>query len=140
MSKVYGLITEISKFQQWQNALIIVGCFFFYINNLTASRKIQLNMYMCLLMSATVIFLLNNRVTCMQTLWILGILPHDVSIFFCCRGFYNTIVKEFCLFCCFISQVNSNGHGGTVSSPNITFSWASLNKSLTSTLCTYFCL
>ena len=26
----------------------------------------------------------------------------------------------FCLFCCFTSQVNSYGHGGTVSSPNIT--------------------
>ena len=38
-----------------------------------------------------------------------------------------------CLFCCFTSQVNSYGHGGTVSSPNYTFSWASLNKQLTST-------
>ena len=43
-----------------------------------------------------------------------------------------------CLFCCFTSQVNSYGHGGTVSSPNHTFSWASLNKQLTSTSCTYF--
>ena len=33
----------------------------------------------------------------------------------------------FC-FCCFTSQVNSYGHRGTVSSPNHTFSWASLNK------------
>ena len=31
-------------------------------------------------------------------------------------------------FLCFTSQVNSYGHGGTVSSPNHTFSWASLNK------------
>ena len=38
----------------------------------------------------------------------------------------------------FTSQVNSYGHGGTVSSPNHTFSWASLNKQLTSNLCTYF--
>ena len=37
-----------------------------------------------------------------------------------------------------MSQVNSYGHGGTVSSPNHTFSWASLNKQLTSTSCTYF--
>ena len=37
------------------------------------------------------------------------------------------------MFCCFTSQVNSYGHGGTVSSPNHTFSWASLNKQLTST-------
>ena len=40
--------------------------------------------------------------------------------------------------CCFTSQVSSYGHGGTVSSPNHTFSWASLNKQLTSTSCTYF--
>ena len=37
-----------------------------------------------------------------------------------------------------MSQVNSLGHGGTVRSPNHTFSWASLNKRLTSTSCTYF--
>ena len=43
-----------------------------------------------------------------------------------------------CLFCCFTSQVYSYGHCGTVSSPNHTFSWASLNKQLTSTSCTYF--
>ena len=43
-----------------------------------------------------------------------------------------------CLFCCFTSQVNSYGHCGTVSSPNHTFSWASLNKQLTSTSCKYF--
>ena len=43
------------------------------------------------------------------------------------------IVYDFvCLFCCFTSQVNSYGHGGTVSSPNHTFSWAGLNKLLTS--------
>ena len=44
------------------------------------------------------------------------------------------------LFCCFTSQVNSYGHCGTVSSPNHTFSWAGLNKQLTSNSCTYFCL
>ena len=43
----------------------------------------------------------------------------------------------FC-FCCFTPQVNSYGHGRTVSSPNHTFSWVSLNKQLTSTSCTYF--
>ena len=41
-------------------------------------------------------------------------------------------------FCCFTSQVNSYGHCGTVSPPNHTFSWAGLNKRLTSNLCTYF--
>ena len=35
-------------------------------------------------------------------------------------------------------QVNSYGQGGTVSLPNHTFSWASLNTRLTSNLCTYF--
>ena len=47
---------------------------------------------------------------------------------------------EFCLFCCFTSQVNSYGHCGLVSSPNHTFSWAGLNKRLTSNSCTYFLL
>ena len=37
-----------------------------------------------------------------------------------------------CCFCCFTSQVNSYGHCGTVSSLNHTFSWAGLNKRLTS--------
>ena len=41
-------------------------------------------------------------------------------------------------FCCFTSQVNSYGHCGKVSSPNHTFSWAGLNKRLTSNSCTYF--
>ena len=43
-----------------------------------------------------------------------------------------------CLFVCFTSQVNSYGHCGTVSSPNHSFSWAGLNKRLTSNSCTYF--
>ena len=42
------------------------------------------------------------------------------------------------LFCCFTSKVNNYGHGGTVSSPNHNFSWASLIKQLTSTSCAYF--
>ena len=37
---------------------------------------------------------------------------------------------------CFVA-VNSYGHYRTVSSPNHTFTWASLNKRLTSTSCTY---
>ena len=41
-------------------------------------------------------------------------------------------------FCCFTSQVNSYGHCRTVSSPNHTFSWAGLNKRLTSNSCIYF--
>ena len=45
-----------------------------------------------------------------------------------------------CLFVCFTSHVNSNGHVGTVSSESLnhTFSWAGLSKRLTSNLCTYF--
>ena len=54
------------------------------------------------------------------------------------RKVKHCLYAYLCLFCCFTSQVNSYGHGGTVSSPNYTFSWASLNKQLTSTLCTYF--
>ena len=51
-----------------------------------------------------------------------------------------TLCRYSFLFCCFTSQVNSYvcGHDGTVSSPNHTFSWASLNKQLTRTLCTTF--
>ena len=49
-----------------------------------------------------------------------------------------TVVMFVCLFCCFTSQVNSYGHCETVSSPNHTFSWAGLNKRLTSNSCTYF--
>ena len=57
------------------------------------------------------------------------------------RAYVCVKISEYppCLFvCCFTSQVNSYGHGGMVSSPNHTFSWASLNKQFTSTLCTYF--
>ena len=55
------------------------------------------------------------------------------------RSLVKAIGIDFvCLFCCFTSQVNSYGHCGTVSSPNHTFSWAGLNKRLTSNWCTYF--
>ena len=36
----------------------------------------------------------------------------------------------FCLFCCFISQVNSHGHGGTVSSHNHTFFLGKLEQAV----------
>ena len=62
-----------------------------------------------------------------------NILVDDKNIHFVIMSF-----NLFCLFCCFTSQVNSYGHGGKVSSPNHTFSWASLNKQLTSSSCTYF--
>ena len=35
-----------------------------------------------------------------------------------------------CLFCCFTSQVNSYGHGGTVSSPNHTFFLGKLEQAV----------
>ena len=35
-----------------------------------------------------------------------------------------------CLFCCFMSQVNSYGHGGTVSSPNHTFFLGKLEQAV----------
>ena len=42
---------------------------------------------------------------------------------------YTSVPRLVSLFaCCFASKVNSYGHGGTVSSPKHTFSWASLNK------------
>ena len=61
----------------------------------------------------------------------------------CCFGFYGQDSDDLpgfvYLFVCFTSQVNSyNGHCGTVSSPNHTFSWVGLNKRLTSTSCTHF--
>ena len=36
----------------------------------------------------------------------------------------------FCLFCCFTSQVNSYGHGGTVSSLNHTFFLGKLEQAV----------
>ena len=54
------------------------------------------------------------------------------------RGAVKQSSMKFVCFCCFTSQVNSYGHCETVSSLNHTFSWAGLNKRLTSNLCTYF--
>ena len=51
---------------------------------------------------------------------------------------WTWIINFVCLICCFTPQVKSYGHCGTVSSPNHTFSWAGLNKRLTSNSCTYF--
>ena len=54
---------------------------------------------------------------------------------------WHELADFYCLFVLLLYlPVNSYGHGGTVSSPNHTFSWASLNKQFTSTSCTYFCL
>ena len=51
---------------------------------------------------------------------------------------HQSVALFVCLFCCFTSKVNSYGYGGTVSSSHHTFSWAGLNKRLTSNSCTYF--
>ena len=61
------------------------------------------------------------------------------NFLFCNKAASSTATpcKVVCLFCCFTSQVNSYGHCGTASSPNHTFSWAGLNKRLTSNSCTY---
>ena len=88
-----------------------------------------------------------------------SIVPSKISIYICPKPLnapytYKNVLKEDVLvyllwlrlfscwlvgwFCCFTSQVNSYGHCGTVSSPNHTFSWAGLNKRLTSNSCTYF--
>ena len=56
-----------------------------------------------------------------------GMLGHYRLTFQLCH--YTLFV---CL-CCFMSQVNSYGHGETVSSPNHIIIWGSLNKRLTST-------
>ena len=68
----------------------------------------------------------------------LGILFSKNNSFLATKKQIAEQVLFVCLFCCFTSQVNSYGHCGTVSSPNHTFSWAGLNKRLTSNSCTYF--
>ena len=79
-------------------------------------------------------------------LCIVSCLCHILSAFFDFMsrygGFGNPGRFLFVLFCCFTSQVNSYGHGKTVSSSNHTFSWASLslNKRITSNSCTYLVL
>ena len=70
-----------------------------------------------------------------QYLFIIAIKALTKQIIHVCLANSRMIV---CLMCCFTSQVNSYGHGETLSSPNHTFSWATLNKQKTSTLCTYF--
>ena len=59
-------------------------------------------------------------------------ISHNITM----KMYLNTLFVLFLLQ--ITSQVKSYGHGRTVSSPHHTFSWASLNKQLTSTLCTYF--
>ena len=43
---------------------------------------------------------------------------------------YTTVFCLDCLFCCFTSQVNSYGHGGTVISPNYTFFLGKLEQAV----------
>ena len=49
--------------------------------------------------------------------------------FYCLQSLFMSMIF---FVCWFTSQVNSYGHGWTVSSPKHTFSWAGLNKRLTS--------
>ena len=54
-------------------------------------------------------------------------------------GCDNNDVSFFCLFVLLLYIPSQHlWLSGMVSSPNHTFSWASLNKRLNSTLCTYF--
>ena len=68
------------------------------------------------------------------TIWTYGIILCPRA----CYGFNCDVCLFVCLFSCFTSQVYSYGHGGTVSSPYHTFSWAGLKKRLISNSCTYF--
>ena len=55
--------------------------------------------------------------------------------------FLICVCSYVCLFVLLLYvPVNSYGHGGRVSSPNHSFSWANLNKQLTNNSCIYFCL
>ena len=53
----------------------------------------------------------------------------------CCKthSLYLHSVLFLLVLLLYVPQLNRYGHGGTVSSPDHTFSWASLNKHLTST-------
>ena len=55
---------------------------------------------------------------------------------------YQIISKDLkglfvCSFCCFMSEVNSYGHGGTVSSPNHTFFLGKLEQAVIPVLCAH---
>ena len=75
-----------------------------------------------------------DRPKAVLLLWIFYVFSVFRLLCLCARLFMCALF----VFCCFTSQVNSYGHCGTVSSLNHTFSWAGLNKRLTSNLCTYF--
>ena len=53
------------------------------------------------------------------------------------KGYVPEKNYVFCFDLMLYLPVNSYGHVRTVSSPNHTFTWASLTKWLTGTLCTY---
>ena len=55
-----------------------------------------------------------------------------------CKVFYIEDLTQVIIFVLLYAPINRYAHGGTVSSPNHTFSWASLDKQLTSNSCTYF--
>ena len=77
-----------------------------------------------------------NKSEC-QTVWI-QIRPNIFSSMILVKTVSKGNQQRTFFFFCFTSQVNSYGHCGTVSSPNHTFSWAGLNKRITSNSCTYF--
>ena len=68
---------------------------------------------------------------------------YNVAPAYCCMCLLATFSLDHyvCLLGLrFYIPVKVYGHVERVSSPNNTFSWASLTKQLTSTLCKYFCL
>ena len=72
----------------------------------------------------TLLFLSHRCIVTIKVLWLFLTVQYVIEVF----PDHTHLI--FCLFCCFTSQVNNFGHGGTVSSPYHTFSWASLNKQL----------
>ena len=52
-------------------------------------------------------------------------------------NYFHGFFKQICLFWFLYVPSQQLWSGGTVSSPNYTFSWANLNKRLTSNSCTY---
>ena len=81
---------------------------------------------------STADILLKYNVVCFPLLSILSFtclnecMPH-ICIFVTALSKMPLNMLWIVYFCCFTSQVNCYGHGGTVSSPNHSFSWASLS-------------
>ena len=140
----HDLIAVSSHLTMASNSYMLASCLLRSVNAKTKKVEIHVNacVWFCLMDHRALHIAIIKRACLwyMHKIWcIIPPLPSPVTYIS-----YTIVVqlhetdKPWYLFCCFTSQVNSYGHGGTVSSPNHTFSWASLNKQLTSTSCTYF--